>query len=164
MITEAVRPRWRNSPTPPRTCWRLGRGGVGTPLRPPGAPGQEPHPAQDQDQHHRPRRLPAGGASAPARGRPRVRFPVEALRQILVQNYHRDARAACAGGPTRTAGCRRMGAARPLACAEALPRVALTDREEEVLRSMATALSNPEIAESLTVSLETVKTHVGEMC
>ncbi|WP_234391989.1 response regulator transcription factor [Streptomyces sp. WM6378] len=58
---------------------------------------------------------------------------------------------------------RRMVAARPLDSAEALPRAALTDREEEVLRSMATGLSNPEIARALTVSLETVKTHVGNV-
>lgn len=61
------------------------------------------------------------------------------------------------------AALRRMVAARPLDSAEALPRAALTDREEEVLRSMATGLSNPEIARSLTVSLETVKTHVGNV-
>lgn len=58
---------------------------------------------------------------------------------------------------------RRMVAARPLESAEALPRAALTVREEEVLRLMATGLSNPEIAGSLTVSLETVKTHVGNV-
>lgn len=58
---------------------------------------------------------------------------------------------------------RRMVAARPLESAEALPKAALTVREEEVLRLVATGLSNPEIAESLTVSLETVKTHVGNV-
>jgi DNA-binding NarL/FixJ family response regulator len=57
----------------------------------------------------------------------------------------------------------RMVTARPLGSAEALPQAALTGREEEVLRLMATGLSNPEIAESLTVSLETVKTHVGNV-
>ncbi|RKN77775.1 DNA-binding response regulator [Streptomyces klenkii] len=61
------------------------------------------------------------------------------------------------------AALRRMVAARPLGSAEALPRAELTGREEEVLRLMATGLSNPEIAQSLMVSLETVKTHVGNV-
>ncbi|MFF0744060.1 response regulator [Streptomyces sp. NPDC004111] len=61
------------------------------------------------------------------------------------------------------AALRRMVAARPLGSAEALPRAALTEREEEVLRLMATGLSNPEIGQSLTVSPETVKTHVGNV-
>ncbi|WP_156178928.1 response regulator transcription factor [Saccharothrix sp. ST-888] len=61
------------------------------------------------------------------------------------------------------AALRRMVAVRPLGSDEALPKAALTGREEEVLRLMATGLSNPEIAESLTVSLETVKTHVGNV-
>ncbi|WP_228775448.1 response regulator transcription factor [Streptomyces sp. NRRL B-1677] len=61
------------------------------------------------------------------------------------------------------AALRRMVAARPLGSAEALPRTELTGREEEVLRLMATGLSNPEIAQSLMVSLETVKTHVGNV-
>lgn len=56
------------------------------------------------------------------------------------------------------AALRRMVAARPLGSAEALPKAALTEREEEVLRLMATGLSNPEMAQSLMVSLETVKT------
>ncbi|MFE6846626.1 response regulator [Streptomyces sp. NPDC057686] len=58
---------------------------------------------------------------------------------------------------------RRMVAARPLHSSKALPKAALTGREEGVLRLMATGLSNPEIAQSLTVSLETVKTHVGNV-
>jgi DNA-binding NarL/FixJ family response regulator len=61
------------------------------------------------------------------------------------------------------AALRRMVAARPLGSADALPRAALTGREEEVLRLMATGLSNPEIAELLTVSPETAKTHVGNV-
>ncbi|MBP2405288.1 response regulator transcription factor [Streptomyces syringium] len=61
------------------------------------------------------------------------------------------------------AALRRMVATRPLGSAEALPKAALTGREEEVLRLMATGLSNPEIADSLTVSLETAKTHVGNV-
>jgi DNA-binding NarL/FixJ family response regulator len=40
---------------------------------------------------------------------------------------------------------------------------ALTDRELDVLRRMATGASNPEIAASLVVSEATVKTHVGSI-
>ncbi|MFD9339579.1 response regulator [Streptomyces sp. NPDC060028] len=61
------------------------------------------------------------------------------------------------------AALRRMVAARPLGSAEALPKAALTGREEEVLRLMATGLPKPDIAQSLMVSLETVKTHVGNV-
>jgi DNA-binding NarL/FixJ family response regulator len=39
----------------------------------------------------------------------------------------------------------------------------LTERESEVLRLMATGLSNAEMAADLYVSLETVKTHVGNV-
>ncbi|MFG3285538.1 response regulator [Streptomyces sp. NPDC048111] len=58
---------------------------------------------------------------------------------------------------------RQMVSARPRKSAEALPRAALTSREEEVLRLMATGRSNPDIAQSCEVSLETVKTHVGNI-
>ncbi|WP_433214486.1 response regulator transcription factor [Microtetraspora malaysiensis] len=61
------------------------------------------------------------------------------------------------------AALRQMVTARPRGAAEALPQAALTGREEEVLRLMATGLSNPEIAQSCRVSLETVKTHVGNV-
>ncbi|MGW7079998.1 response regulator transcription factor [Streptomyces sp. NPDC054866] len=92
-----------------------------------------------------------------------VRMPrcdgIKVTRQLLAES----------AGPPKVvmilfpAALRRMVAARPLDGAEALPKAALTEREEEVLRSMATGLSNPEIALSLMVSLETVKTHVGNV-
>jgi len=44
-----------------------------------------------------------------------------------------------------------------------LVRAGLTERESETLRLVATGLSNAEIAERLFVSLETVKTHVGNI-
>ncbi|WP_327258743.1 response regulator transcription factor [Streptomyces sp. NBC_01240] len=86
------------------------------------------------------------------------------LKRLPVQQIAEAVRVVAAGEAILfPAALRRMVAARPLGSAEALPKAALTGREEEVLRLMATGLSNPEIAESLTVSLETVKTHVGNV-
>lgn len=47
--------------------------------------------------------------------------------------------------------------------ARGLAAAGLTEREAEVLRLMATGLSNGEIGEKLFVSLQTVKTHVGNV-
>ena len=47
--------------------------------------------------------------------------------------------------------------------ANALRRAGLTEREEQVLRLMATGKTNAEIAAELYVSAETVKTHVGNV-
>lgn len=43
------------------------------------------------------------------------------------------------------------------------PEVALTEREQEVLRQLALGHTNREIAETMMVSPETVKTHVGNI-
>ncbi|MBP2706241.1 response regulator transcription factor [Microbispora sp. RL4-1S] len=45
----------------------------------------------------------------------------------------------------------------------AVPRPSLTVRESEILRLMATGRSNTEIARTLVISLETVKTHVANI-
>jgi DNA-binding NarL/FixJ family response regulator len=59
---------------------------------------------------------------------------------------------------------RRLVADRPLPPAvPATGHTPLTARETEILRLMATGLSNPDIAGRLTVSLETVKTHVSNL-
>ncbi|MFJ7590146.1 response regulator [Streptomyces sp. NPDC097617] len=86
------------------------------------------------------------------------------LKRLPVRQIAEAVRVAAAGEAILfPATLRRMVTARPLSPTVALPRAALTGREELVLRLMATGLSNPEIARSLTVSLETVKTHVGNV-
>ncbi|MFB7665953.1 response regulator [Kitasatospora sp. NPDC056138] len=59
---------------------------------------------------------------------------------------------------------RRLVAARPVGPKAVSPAAfGLTGRESEILRLMAGGLSNPDIAAQLVVSLETVKTHVGNV-
>jgi DNA-binding NarL/FixJ family response regulator len=52
---------------------------------------------------------------------------------------------------------------RPRVAAAAAPLAPLTPRETEILRLIAEGLSNPEMAERLVVSAETVKTHVSRV-
>jgi DNA-binding NarL/FixJ family response regulator len=58
----------------------------------------------------------------------------------------------------RMLAAHRGGSRRP-----GLREAGLTEREAEVLRLMATGLSNVEISEQLFVSVQTVKTHVGNV-
>ena len=43
------------------------------------------------------------------------------------------------------------------------PAVALTEREEDIVRSVARGLTNAEIGEQLYISLSTVKSHVANI-
>jgi len=62
------------------------------------------------------------------------------------------------------AAIRRLAAVRPSGPGSTgLPGADLTSREADVLRLVARGLSNAEIAAELVVSLETVKTHVGNV-
>ncbi|MBT2539629.1 response regulator transcription factor [Streptomyces sp. ISL-44] len=62
------------------------------------------------------------------------------------------------------AAVRSLAAAHTAAAAPAAPWVArLTDREADVLRLMATGLSNHEMSERLGVGQQTVKTHVASV-
>ncbi|MFF4950670.1 response regulator [Streptomyces chattanoogensis] len=58
---------------------------------------------------------------------------------------------------------RRLATSRPVRREAARRLAALTQRETDILRLMAKGLTNQEISAELIVSLETVKTHVGNV-
>jgi len=62
--------------------------------------------------------------------------------------------------PARAGELRRVATTMANRVATADPDIPLTQRETQVLRHMALGLSNKEIAQSLTISVETVKEHV----
>jgi len=62
--------------------------------------------------------------------------------------------------PTRAGELRRIATTMANRVASPNPDIPLTQRETQVLRHIALGLSNKEIAQSLTISVETVKEHV----
>jgi DNA-binding NarL/FixJ family response regulator len=62
--------------------------------------------------------------------------------------------------PMRAGELRRVATTMANRVATPDPDIPLTQRETQVLRHMALGLSNKEIAQSLTISVETVKEHV----
>ncbi|MFD8495318.1 response regulator [Amycolatopsis sp. NPDC059657] len=61
------------------------------------------------------------------------------------------------------AAIRRLAARNGQATGDRLVRANLTEREQEVLRLVASGLSNGEIASTLFLGVQTVKTHVGNV-
>ena len=92
LVTEAVRAALEElARTAGDALARPGGRGLGPPLRAAGPAGQEPHPAQDQDERRRGGRPPPAGAPGRAAIPGLLRGPrAQALRQILLQNYHWD--------------------------------------------------------------------------
>ncbi len=68
--------------------------------------------------------------------------------------------AAAGEAPVRIGELRRVATTMASRASVADPDLPLTARETQVLRHMALGLSNKEIAQSLTISVETVKEHV----
>ena len=65
--------------------------------------------------------------------------------------------------PARAGELRRVATTMANRVATPDPDIPLTQRETQVLRHMALGLSNKEIAQSLTISVETVKEHVQKI-
>ena len=111
LVTEAVRAALEElARTAGARAGRPGRRRLGPPLRPPGPAGQEPHPAEDQDQRRRGGRRPAAGA--PGRPPDPSCCPAPGWRPCG-RSWSRTTTgtppAACAGAPTRrkaAPGCR----------------------------------------------------------
>jgi DNA-binding NarL/FixJ family response regulator len=83
--------------------------------------------------------------------------------ELLVQAVHAAASGEALIAPKVTARLLERFAALGTATPPPQPREHLTEREEEVLRALATGLTNEELADTLHVSLSTVKTHVASL-
>jgi LuxR family maltose regulon positive regulatory protein len=64
---------------------------------------------------------------------------------------------------TATTGEPAHSSARQASAASSVPAVSLTRREQEVLRLLAAGASNQDIAQTLVISLDTVKKHVSNL-
>jgi DNA-binding NarL/FixJ family response regulator len=83
--------------------------------------------------------------------------------ELLVQAIHAAANGDALIAPSVTARLLATFAARPAATPPAQPIEPLTDREEEVLVTVARGRTNAEIAGELHISLSTVKTHLASL-
>lgn len=82
---------------------------------------------------------------------------------LLAQAVHAAARGDALIAPNVTVRLLEAFAGTAAAPPPALPAEPLTDREEQVLATVARGLSNTEIADELYISLSTVKTHIASL-
>jgi DNA-binding NarL/FixJ family response regulator len=83
--------------------------------------------------------------------------------QLLVQAIHAAANGDALIAPNVTARLLQKFAQAGPGTEPAQPKWPLTDREEEVLSTVAQGLTNAEIAETLHISLSTVKAHLSSL-